>query len=239
MDNLVKLENNRIITTSRIIAETFWREHKTILRAIRNLIEDEKDDKDFVAQFCATKYKARWKLEDEFLITKDWFTFLVMWFTWKKAREFKKEYIKAFNKMEKIINWLETHKITDEYKIARLEWKIIRRSFTDILKELKNYAKMQNTNANTNFIYSTYTKVINKNLFNINWSYKNIREKCNSNQLTSLKDLENKLWNIIIEKIDNKMPYNEIYYIVKEKMEAYCDLFWKTEIIDNKILKWI
>lgn len=231
---LVHINNSRIITTSRIIAETFWREHKNILKGIEKLLDEEKDDKDFVANFLATKYKLRWKLETEYYITQDWFTFLVMWFTWKKAREFKKQYIKAFNKLKEIVNWLETHKLTDEYKQARLEWKIVRRKFTDVLKELEIYAKSEDLNANTKFIYSTYTKVINKNLFNIEGKFKNIRNVCNSQQIKNLDTIEVHLADIIIKQIDSKVLWKDIYVIVKDKMEAYSNLFSKTEVILNQ-----
>jgi len=234
MTELVKIRNNIVSCTSREIGEAFWKEHKDILKALRNLECSEKFSQ---RNFTPSKYKIRWKEYTEYIITEKWFSFLVMWFTWKKASEFKEKYIEAFDKLTKIVNWLNIHKISDIYKQARLEWKVKRRDFTDVLKELELYALEQNPNANTKFIYSNYTKVINKNLFIVEWKFKNVRDYCDTDQLTTLKNLENNLTNIIIKEIDNSTPYKDIYYIIKEKMEAYNGLFDKTKVISTNIIK--
>lgn len=239
MEELVKVVKNTAMVSTSIISEWFAIEHISVIKLIDKYKDDFLDFWNIELWKEVIKYHLKWRLKKSKIYYLNENQYLLLWTYLKnseEARGFKKKLIKSFSKLKNIADLLENHKLSDEYKIARLEWKVIRRSFTDILKELKIYAKIQNPYANTNFIYSTYTKVINNNLFNINWSYKNIREKCNSNQLTSLKDLENKLWNIIIEKIDNKTPYKEIYYIIKEKMEAYCDIFWKTEVVENELL---
>lgn len=234
---LVKIRWDKISCTSREIADAFWKEHKNILKSIEKLLEEEKEDKSFVANFQATNYKKRWKFEKEYLINKDWFTFLVMWFTWKKAREFKKKYINAFNILEKKVNWLYIQQQSEQFKIERQNWIKTRRTFTTALQDLEKYAKIENPNATTKFIYSRYTSEINKTLFEVEWKFKNVRNYCTTSQITRLNTIEEELTWIIYQEMEKGTLWKEIYYIVKEKLKIISEFFAKTKIISVEQLK--
>jgi len=245
MTELVQIVQDAPRVSTNIIAEWFWIEHLQVIRLIEKYKTDLEDfwkmeegkekiiklNSDFEKQYWRKVWKVYYLNEDQYI------------FIWtltnntKKSVAFKKKLVKAFSKLKKIVDWLNSHKLTDDYTQARIEWKIERKSFTDVLKELKIYALKQNPLANTNYLYSNYTKVINKNLFVVEWDFKNVRNYCNSNQLNTLRDLENKLSIIIIKEIDNNKGYKEIYSIVKEKMEAYCNLFNKTKVIWTQLTK--
>lgn len=95
--NLIK-RDNKIVVSSREIAENFEKEHSKVLRAIRNL---ECSSEFRQANFGESSYyNEQNKQQPEYLITRDGFTLLAMGFTGKKAMQFKEAYIEAFNKME-------------------------------------------------------------------------------------------------------------------------------------------
>jgi Rha family phage regulatory protein len=99
------------ITTSIIIAETFEKEHRTILRDIENL---QCSDEFRVNNFVHTTYihpqnKQTYPMYE---ITKDGFSFLAMGYTGAKAAQFKELFIKAFNKNEQLLK-------SDEYIMNR------------------------------------------------------------------------------------------------------------------------
>ena len=100
MNNLVNISNNKAVTTSKIIADTFGKVHRDVVRAINNLDIPE----DFrVRNFAQSKFKAdnvNGLEYDCYEITRDGFTLLAMGFTGKKAMKFKIKYINAFNDME-------------------------------------------------------------------------------------------------------------------------------------------
>ena len=101
MNELVKInKNNQPTTTSKIIADTFHKVHRDVIRAINNLNIPE----DFrMRNFAQSKFKADNVngMEYEcYEITRDGFTLLAMGFTGKKAIEWKVKYIQAFNAME-------------------------------------------------------------------------------------------------------------------------------------------
>jgi len=96
--NLVKVEDGKVVADSRTIAELFEKQHKDVLKAIRNL----NCSNDFKGRnFAPNKNK---DLTGEYTesvdMTRDGFTFLVMGFTGEKAAQWKEAYINAFNDME-------------------------------------------------------------------------------------------------------------------------------------------
>lgn len=96
---LVRLENDRPITTSRLIADKFGKQHFNVLRDIRNL--DCSPEFNEINFDCVDYKDKKGETRNEFHITRDGFTFLVMGFTGKEAAKFKEDYINAFNDMEK------------------------------------------------------------------------------------------------------------------------------------------
>ena len=94
---LVQIENNQVVVSSRQIAKDFEKEHKVVLRSVREILAE---------QNCATKffyestYDNRGKEYPEYLMNRDGFSLLVMGFTGSKALEWKVRYIQAFNAME-------------------------------------------------------------------------------------------------------------------------------------------
>ena len=84
---------DRIVVSSRDIARVFEKEHKIVLRSIRDLDCSESFSR---YNFVPSNYEdGRGKEYPEYLITRDGFTFLAMGFTGAKAAEFKEKYIAA------------------------------------------------------------------------------------------------------------------------------------------------
>lgn len=95
---ILSTQNGEPVASSRQIAESFGKEHKHVLTAIRQIL---------VAEFSATKFfhetafEYRGQKFPEYMMNRDGFTLLAMGFTGKAALEWKLKYIQAFNEMEK------------------------------------------------------------------------------------------------------------------------------------------
>lgn len=96
--NLVTIENNTIVVSSRDVSEHFEKEHKNVLASIREILAAEKSAVNFFKEYS---YLSRGKEYPAYYLNRDGFSLLVMGFTGKKALEWKIKYINAFNDMEK------------------------------------------------------------------------------------------------------------------------------------------
>lgn len=100
--DLVCLKDGQPVTTSLIVAEHFTKEHKDVLRAIKNLdCSHQFHERNFALMFQdveiangATRQSAYYEM------TRDGFSFLCMGFTGKNAAIWKENYIDAFNQLE-------------------------------------------------------------------------------------------------------------------------------------------
>ncbi|HIX83917.1 MAG TPA: Rha family transcriptional regulator [Candidatus Megamonas gallistercoris] len=122
MDNLVEIKNNQVIVSSRQVAENFGKEHKIVLRSIREIL---------AVQNCATKFyyetsfENRGKQYPEYLMNKDGFSLLVMGFTGQEALQWKIKYIDAFNAMEKKLNQQKQSTLAYDKYISLLDDKFM------------------------------------------------------------------------------------------------------------------
>lgn len=108
----VFFSQNRLVTTSKAIAEYFDKQHKDVLRKIDNL---DCSPEFTSAHFCAHAENQLIGVAERevryYEITKDGFMFLVMGFTGKKAARLKEAYFNAFNRMEAELHRFESRDI--------------------------------------------------------------------------------------------------------------------------------
>lgn len=95
--------DGQITTTSNQVAEHFGKEHKQVLRTIRNLLKElpEKHQRNFAPMLFEVEVGGGAIRKDPaYRLTRDAFTLLAMGFTGKEALRWKLAYIDTFNKME-------------------------------------------------------------------------------------------------------------------------------------------
>lgn len=94
---------------SLYVAEFFEKNHKEVLRDIRNIAAPNSGlSKEFAERnFALGSYKDKQNQKRPcYYLTRDGFTILVMGYTGKKALRFKELYIRRFNEMEELIKSL-------------------------------------------------------------------------------------------------------------------------------------
>ena len=136
------------VVTSLDIAETFGKEHKNVLRDIKQL---ECSDEFGQLNFEPSSYiNQQNKEQPMYFITRDGFTLLVMGYTGEKAMKFKEAYIGQFNAMEKAL----IGKLKEREKgIA------VRQALTNPLQQSQENERMHG------HAYSTYTNIVYKAVF--------------------------------------------------------------------------
>lgn len=161
-----KRNEERLITTSLKVAETFTyfdetenkqytREHKSILRAIREL---KCSDKFRGEHFAPSEYvDVRGKKQPCIEMDRDGFTLLVMGFSDPKSMYFKEKYIEEFNAMENELKRIYTER--QQWQIERDKGVVIRHILTDTIK-----MKIADS-PHKRFAYPNYTNLIYRTLF--------------------------------------------------------------------------
>lgn len=96
---LVEIKHGETLTTSKVIADSFGKIHRDVLRSIKNL---DCSDEFRARNFAQSSYiSPQNKVLICYEITRDGFAFLCMGFTGSDAAEWKEKYIGAFNSMER------------------------------------------------------------------------------------------------------------------------------------------
>lgn len=204
MNELVFLQKEEAVTTSLIVAEKFHKNHAHVLRDIENL-DCSKEFRE--SNFGLSSYNSEQnKKLPMYLITKDGFMFLVMGYRGKRAADIKEKYIAAFNSMENLLReksttiWIETRK----------QGKLTRKSETDVIKELVDYAKNQGS-AHADMLYVTYSKLANALAGTKN------RDLATISQLHNLSLFENIILTMIRDGMAEGLRYKEIYQVCKDR----------------------
>ncbi len=159
----------RAACTSLDVAETFGKEHKHVLRDIRELGCSEEFNRSNFGPISYTDTRNR--TQDAIVMTRDGFTLLVMGYTGELAMKFKEGYIKQFNAMEAA---LQGKAIERQKGIA------VRQALTKALQQSGENERMHNNG------YSNYTNCIYKVLFGMNANQ--LREKFGIGKRDSLRD---------------------------------------------------
>lgn len=208
MNELVYLKNDQALTDSLKVAEMFEKRHDHVLVKIEKILTDSPENSGQC--FLKTKYKdASGKWNTKYLMNRDGFTFLAMGFTGKKADEWKWKYINAFNAMEKVI----MEKQTNIWLETRQQGKLIRKTETDVIQKLVEYAKAQGSH-HADMLYVTYTKLANK------MAGITKRDSATTAQLNDLSTMERLIANVVLDGIENGIHYKEIYQNSKNRLET-------------------
>lgn len=104
MNQLINLVNHNgtVVVSSRDVARDFGKEHNDTKKRIRELVRDMGEISH--NYFILSEYKDSLnRTQEEYLLTRDGFSLLVMGFTGAPALQWKLKYIDAFNKMEQVL----------------------------------------------------------------------------------------------------------------------------------------
>lgn len=150
-----KRNEEKVVTTSRNIAQGFNKRHSDVLRDIENL----GCSKEFTERnFALTSYKdTSGKFNKEYIVSEDGFAILCMGYTGDRAMEFKERYIAEFNAMRDELKRIHVER--QQWQIERDKGVVIRHILTDTIK-------MKITDSpHKRFAYPNYTNLIYRTLF--------------------------------------------------------------------------
>lgn len=191
--------------TSLDVAETFGKEHKNVLRDIRELGCSKEFNRLNFEQISYTDSMNR--KQEAFAMTRDGFTLLVMGYTGELAMKFKEAYIRQFNAMESALMG---------ERIEREKGIVVRQSFTKAIQQSTEDARMHG------HAYSAYTNCIYKALFDMNANQlrelfgigkrDDLRDRFSQEQLRAIQSMEC----LVSGLVDCGWEYNRVKAFIQE-----------------------
>lgn len=205
-----KGQNDQVLTSSLLVAETFGKEHKHVLDAVRELIKGcaEKsadplfDESTYIHPQNGQEYPM-------FIMNRDGFTLLAMGFTGSKALEFKLEYIKAFNEMERQLKDKAPKKVKSSAELFAMQVQINLEYEQRIANIEEKIAEMEADRiVKTEMLLSAPTSVESTPELSLR---DNIRQLVNKySAATGIKQQD--VWHKV---------YNQLYYLYHINLKAY------------------
>lgn len=148
--------------------------------------------------------------------------------------KFKLSLTKEFFAMRNKLQNLKAHQSTEEWQAARVEGKAHRRTETDAIKKLVDYAKSQGSK-NADRYYANITKVENAALFVIAGTYENLRDVMSSKQLFQIACADQLVEKAVNEGIAKGLPYKDVFQLVKADVHKLGALMGKSDVIARQL----
>lgn len=148
--------------------------------------------------------------------------------------KFKLSLTKEFFAMRNKLQNLKAHQSTEEWQAARVEGKAHRRTETDAIKKLVDYAKSQGSK-NSDRYYANITKVENAALFVIAGTYENLRDVMSSKQLFQIACADQLVEKAVNEGIAKGLPYKDVFQLVKADVHKFGALMGKSDVIARQL----
>jgi phage regulator Rha-like protein len=209
MNELVTVKRDEAFTNSMIIANGTDNQHPSVMRLIkRHRRKLEKWGQVEFTDFKSINSGKGRPIKIAFL-NEQQATFLVTLLDNNdKVLDFKAELVDQFFKMRKVL----IEKQTAVWVETRKAGILTRRSETDVIKELIEYAKAQGS-THADMLYVTYSKLANK------IAGVSKRDLASVKQLNILDELESMIYHVIKLGMAAGKHYKEIYQDCKRRLE--------------------
>ena len=226
MNDLAFIENKKILTDSRIIAEKMAnKKHYKVKDVIEKLISDIEKIKGTRRGGLSDKYKPifiekenvyRGQTFTYYLLNKTAFTLVAMRFRTEEALIWQIRFAETFQKMEEVI----LNQKNTEWVTSREQGKTVRKIEADAIKEFTEYATEQGSK-NAKFYYKHITNATYKALELIQHKKPKLRETLDILELSQLMTAE-----IVAERSIRKWMaegehYKTVFTLVKKDIEAF------------------
>lgn len=200
MKDLVIMHDQQAVTTSLKVAEIFEKEHKDVMKSIRNLTAQNFAVK---KMFVEDSYlNSRNQQQPMYYMNRDGFTLLAMGFTGSKAMEFKLKYIDAFNKMEKQIKEETQFRLpTNLNEMSTMFYSVMKDQDKKIEEQSEKVNFLMNLSGLTSPRNKELTKARNKKIIQV----------CGGSESNSYQDksLRSKLYNELFKSYRHRFDVNQ------------------------------
>ena len=209
--------NNQICVDSRDIAKQFGRDHKNVLQTLDDLLADGTISR---LESKPSNYVKRGKEYRHYELNKAGFLKAMPFIGGRKAREGQRRLVDEFLKLEAMLERQAKERETLAYQVARQSGKDSRGILTDAIQIFVGYAKAQGSR-NADRYFCCITNAVQKSTLVTKPHATEVRELSTAIQLANLSVIELSAAQILIEGMAIKLPYKDIYKIMKTALAGF------------------
>ncbi len=203
-----------VYTTSEIIAEHAEIQHHAVQQLISTYQKDLEDFGQVAFEMRAVKYSRGTNYEKIYHLTEEQATLLMTYLRNNEVvRGFKKELVRQFYDMRKILWQQQFERQTEVWKTARIEGKKVRRLETDEIKLFVEYAAASGSKQ-PDWYYTAFTKLAHTAVGITSGG----RDSSTAGQLLDLRTVERVISRAIVHEIGNHTEYHQAFQNVKVKV---------------------
>ena len=219
--------DNIIYADSRIIAEGFGIEHRSLYKLVLN-------HKTQLEAFGLLRFeiaKPKTGRPASYALLTEEQSLLLLTYTRSTTNTdfYRHKLIKNFTSMRKALLELSLNKHNQEWLSNRSKGKIARKTTTDVIKSFVEYAGNQGSK-NAARYYCNISKMENSSIFLILQKFPNLREVMDNRQLSFIESVDTIVSEALREGMEQKLPYKEIYQLAKSRVISLSNLIPKTTI---------
>jgi phage regulator Rha-like protein len=209
--------NNQICVDSRDIAKQFGRDHKNVLQTLDDLLADGTISR---LESKPSNYVKRGKEYRRYELNKAGFLKSMPFIGDRKSREGQRCFVDEFLRIEAALERQSKERASLAYQVARSSGKDSRSILTDEIKRFVAYAKERGS-SNADRYFSSITNTVQKSILVIEPHVTEVRELLTAIQLANLSLIELTAAQVLTEGMTAKMPYKEIYQMMKTALDGF------------------
>ncbi len=203
-----------VYTTSEIIAEHAEVQHHAVQQLISTYQKDLEDFGQVAFEMRAVKYSRGTNYEKIYHLTEEQATLLMTYLkNTERVRAFKKELVRQFYAMRKILWQQQFERQTEVWKTARIEGKKARRLETNEIKLFVEYAAASGSKQ-PDWYYTAFTKLAHTAVGITSGG----RDSGTAGQLLDLRTVERVISRAIVHEIGSHTEYHQAFQNVKVKV---------------------
>ena len=222
MNELVEVMRKEVWAESNLVARKMGVKHKDMMRVIRTVIGKINNLRGMQSppKYTITKRAYRGREFEICLMSREFFSLVMMRFETQKAFEWQVKFNSAFYAMEKRLLQVEINDTDIEWTQTRLIGKSSRLEETDVIKDFIEYATAQGSKS-AGFYYKHVTNATYKALGLMSQKKPKLRDQMDIYQISELMLAERLAGNKIAEYMALGRDYKDIYSSVRDDLLSF------------------
>jgi phage regulator Rha-like protein len=151
-----------------------------------------------------------------------------------KVVPFKLKLTRGFYRMRRELIRIASNPHNAEWLETRNAGKETRLIATDTIRTFVDYAKSQGS-TKAEMYYANISKMENKAMFLLEQKYPNLRNALDIHQLSTIKSADMIVMKALVDGMDRRLPYRDVYLLAKTRVEAFAEIIGKTLIPQSQL----